>query len=201
MTNNLNMKIIILSIILIIIIFLIIYINYNKYIIESFFESGMSSSDNNNLLTVLQNTIDEFPNRFKNIANTLFNQKHTNDNHSHLNNIYIKKENSSKHIHPQYTNPNLNNYLTISKFNQDSEDLSALIKTNETNIDTNKRDIDNIDINSINTDITDINTRLSKIEERLGSGQNKKYFPLYRGNTIYGKSRRNENGYGYNIKI
>jgi len=132
----------------------------------------MSSSDNTSLLTTLQNTINEFPNTFSNTADKLFNENHTNDNHSHLNNIYIKKENSSKHTHPQYTNPNLSNYLTISKFDQDSQDLTALIQTNTTNIDS-------------------ILEKLENIGNRLGTS--KQDFPLYRGKNIYGN--------GYNIKI
>ena len=186
MTNNLNMKKLILSIIFIIIFVLIIYINYNKYEFESFYESGISARDNNALLTMIRNTINQLPSTFKATADALFNENHTSDNHSHLDNIYIKKENSSKHTHPQYVNPNLTNYLTISKYNQDSDDLHALIQTNKINIETNT---DNI----INT--SNINRRLTNIENRLGTSEKK--FSLY-----YGNNYRNNYKYSnYYVKI
>ena len=190
MTNNLNMKKLILSIIFIIIFVLIIYINYNKYEFESFYESGISTSDNNALLTMIQNTINQLPSTFKATADALFNENHTNDNHSHLDNIYIKKENSSKHTHPQYVNPNLTNYLTISKYNSDYEKLSEQINTNNSLINSNSDIINNIDIKKIN----EIDKRLTDIETRLkGKGRDKKEFSLY-----YKNNYKYSN---YNVKI
>jgi hypothetical protein len=182
MTNNLNMKKLILSIIFIIIFVLIIYINYNKYEFESFYESGISTSDNNALLTMIRNTINQLPNTFKATADALFNENHTNDNHSHLDNIYIKKENSSKHTHPQYVNPNLTNYLTISKYDSDYEKLSEQVNTNNSLINSNSDIINNIDIKKIN----EIDKRLTDIETRLkGKGRDQKKFPLYYKNYEY----------------